>query len=289
MPVTEKNRRDMSKPPHQRLGNQTLTASPKTCIRNNYHSTIQIPQYGVLRSAPDSSVSSPSRSPMRVCPEQIPTSAFWVAKPQADVTFLGSGQCSSPGSGQTSGHNSMGGDILGQFWQHSRRGSPEYSPIPSPRMTSPGPSSRIHSGTVSPCAGGTAPGSPTSRLDEGKKQRHRLPEPSRNIPGSSMFGPNNSVTNNSIPMPRSPGRPDNPSTPRWKKGKLIGHGTFGHVYVGFNRYANLTEILHIQIHCHAAVCMLVFVPVIALLELGREPMNQVNVSSVTCTPEHGIY
>ncbi|KAG8083087.1 hypothetical protein GUJ93_ZPchr0014g47087 [Zizania palustris] len=93
----------------------------------------------------------------------------------------------SPGSGQTSGHNSVGGDMLAQlFWQPSR-GSPECSPIPSPRMTSPGPSSRVHSGSVSP-------------------------------------------------LHPSPGRSDNPPSPgsRWKKGKLIGRGTFGHVYVGFN-------------------------------------------------------
>jgi hypothetical protein len=39
-------------------------------------------------------------------------------------------------------------------------------------------------------------------------------------------------------VPRSPGRAENPTSPgsRWKKGKLLGRGTFGHVYVGFNRY-----------------------------------------------------
>lgn len=38
-------------------------------------------------------------------------------------------------------------------------------------------------------------------------------------------------------IPRSPGRTENPPIPgsRWKKGRLIGRGTFGHVYLGFNR------------------------------------------------------
>jgi hypothetical protein len=161
-------------------------------------------------------------------------------KPHADITFLGSGQCSSPGSGQTSGHNSVGGDMLAQlFWQPSR-GSPEYSPIPSPRMTSPGPSSRVHSGSVSPLhprAGGVASESPTNRRDEvKKKQTHRLPLPPLSISNSSPFLPNNSAPTS--PISRSPGRAENPPSPgsRWKKGKLIGRGTFGHVYVGFNRY-----------------------------------------------------
>nr|XP_010918582.1 mitogen-activated protein kinase kinase kinase YODA isoform X2 [Elaeis guineensis] len=237
--VTQKNLRETTKPTNLFSTNQIFSTSPKRGALNSNHSSIHVRPHGALGSAPDSSMSSPSRSPMRiVCPEQIPTSAFWAAKPHTDVTFLGSGQCSSPGSGQTSGHNSMGGDMLGQlFWQHSR-GSPEYSPIPSPRMTSPGPSSRIQSGTVSPLhprAGGTAPGSPTSRNDEGKKQSHRLPLPPINISGSP-FPPNNSTLNTPPSIPRSPGRTENSTSPgsRWKKGKLIGRGTFGHVYVGFN-------------------------------------------------------
>ncbi|WOL00076.1 mitogen-activated protein kinase kinase kinase YODA-like isoform X1 [Canna indica] len=229
----------MAKSANFLLGNQILSASPKHDFQNNFQSNVHIPRHGAFGSAPDSSLSSPSRSPMRVVfPEQIPTSALWVTKPHQDLTFVGSGQCSSPGSGQTSGHNSLGGDMLGQLWQHSR-GSPECSPIPSPRMTSPGPSSRIHSGTVSPLhprAGGTAPGSPTSRHDEGKKESHRLPLPPINIPTSSPFSPHNAAANISQPIIRSPGRTENPTSPgsRWKKGKLIGRGTFGHVYAGFN-------------------------------------------------------
>ncbi|KAJ6835089.1 mitogen-activated protein kinase kinase kinase YODA-like isoform X1 [Iris pallida] len=237
--IAQKSTRETAKPATLSFSNPVLSTSPKRGILSNHQTSTQITRHGAFASAPDSSLSSPSRSPMRgVCPEQIPSSVIWTAKPYPDVTFLGSGQCSSPGSGQTSGHNSMGGDMLGQiFWQHSR-GSPECSPIPSPRMTSPGPSSRIHSGAVSPLhprAGGTAPESPSSRHDEVKKQSHRLPLPPINVSNISPFSPNNmqSITSS---IPRSPGRTDNPQSPgsRWKKGKMVGRGTFGHVYVGFN-------------------------------------------------------
>jgi len=230
------------KPVNLLLSNQNLSTSPTRGVSSHQQTNTQVTRHGAFGSAPDSSMSSPSRSPLRtVSPEQIATTAFWASKPYPDVTFLGSGQCSSPGSGQTSGHNSMGGDMLGQlFWLQSR-GSPECSPIPSPRMTSPGPSSRIHSGAVSPLhprAGGTAPESPTSRHEEAKKQSHRLPlpPPPINVSNISPFSPNN-LQSSTPSIPRSPGRTENPPSPgsRWKKGKLIGRGTFGHVYAGFNR------------------------------------------------------
>ncbi|CAN0891737.1 Mitogen-activated protein kinase kinase kinase YODA [Linum grandiflorum] len=166
----------------------------------------------VPHSAPDSSMSSPSRSPLR------------------GFGLLGSGHCSSHGSGCNSGQNSIGGEMTGQlFWQQSK-GSAECSPIPSPRMTSPGPGSRVQSGAVTPIhprAGGAAD-------EDGKKQSHRLPLPPVTISNSFPFShPNSTATSPSVP--RSPGRAENPTSPgsRWKKGKLLGRGTFGQVYVGF--------------------------------------------------------
>ncbi|KAL6911823.1 hypothetical protein ACP4OV_000628 [Aristida adscensionis] len=236
--ITKKNTKEVGKPNNAFLSNQILSTSPRGTVVDSHQSNLQSTRQVTLESGPNSLMSSPSRSPRIICPDQIPTSAFWAVKPHADVTFLGSGQCSSPGSGQTSGHNSVGGDMLAQlFWQPSR-GSPECSPIPSPRMTSPGPSSRVHSGSVSPLhprAGGMAPESPTNRHADGKKkQTHRLPLPPLSISNNTSFLPNNS--NPTSPISRSPGRTENPPSPgsRWKKGKLIGRGTFGHVYVGFN-------------------------------------------------------
>ena len=161
--------------------NQFLATPPKEGVLSNCQSNAQSPQNGAFASAPDSSMSNPSRSPIRVvCPEQILTAA---PKPYPIVNLIGSRQCSSPGAGQTSEHNSMGGDIPGHLlWQHSRR-SPECSPIPNPGLASPVPGSRIHSSTVfprHPRAGGPAPESPTSWHDEGKKG-HRLPLPPSNI------------------------------------------------------------------------------------------------------------
>ncbi|XP_022873984.1 mitogen-activated protein kinase kinase kinase YODA, partial [Olea europaea var. sylvestris] len=220
--------------------NKNISSSPPTRRQlNSRVPNLQVPHHGAFFSAPDSSMSSPSRSPMRSSRyEQVTSSAFTTGKHYPDLLFLGSGPCSSPGSGQTSGHNSMGGDMSGQvFWQPSRE-SPECSPNPSPRMTSPGPSSRIHSGAVTPLhprAGEGHTESQTSWPDDTKQQSHRLPLPPLTSSNSSMFSHSNSAAT-SPSVPRSPGRVETltSSGSRWKKGKLLGRGTFGHVYVGFN-------------------------------------------------------
>ncbi|GLJ42461.1 hypothetical protein SUGI_0879980 [Cryptomeria japonica] len=220
--------------------NNHSNSSKKLLLNNRDVPTrLQIPVNGILASAPESSMSSPSRSPMRAyVSEQSQNNAFWATKPFPETAFFGSGHCSSPGSGYNSGHNSMGGDMAGQpFWQQSR-GSPECSPIPSPRMTS-GPSSRVQSGAVTPLhprALGAGPESPSSWLEEGQHHGHRLPLPPLSISNSSPFAASCSAASSSCAVPRSPGRADNPLSPgsRWKKGKLLGRGTFGHVYAGLN-------------------------------------------------------
>ncbi|KAL0452480.1 UNVERIFIED_CONTAM: Mitogen-activated protein kinase kinase kinase YODA [Sesamum latifolium] len=177
---------------------------------------LQVPHHGAFCSAPDSSMSSPSRSPMRACGyEQVTSTAFTAGKLYPDFPFLGSGQCSSPGSGQTSGHNSMGGDLSGQLFLQPSRGSPEYSPNPSPRMTSPGPGSRIHSGAVTPLhprAGGGHSESQSNWPDDAKQQSHRLPLPPITISNSSPFSHQNSAVT-SPSLPRSPGRAENLTSP----------------------------------------------------------------------------
>ena len=239
--VAQTNPRERKKPPNLSFCNHTSPTSPKRRPLGSHVPNLLVPYNGAFCSAPDSSMSSPSRSPLRAFgTEQATNSAFWTGKTYQDVTFVGSGQCSSPGSGHNSGHNSMGGDVSGQFFWQQSRGSPEYSPVPSPRMTSPGPSSRIQSGAVTPIhprAGGTPLESQTSWPDDGKQQSHRLPLPPITIVNSSPFSHSNSAAT-SPSVPRSPGRADNPPSPgsRWKKGKLLGTGSFGLVYVGFNRY-----------------------------------------------------
>ncbi|KAJ1384997.1 Protein kinase domain [Sesbania bispinosa] len=232
--ASQLNSREVKKPANI-LSNHVSSTSPKRRPLRNHVPNLQVPPHGAFYSAPDSSLSSPSRSPLRAFgTDQVLNSAFWAGKPYPEVNLVGSGHCSSPGSG----HNSMGGDMSGPlFWQPSR-GSPEYSPVPSPRMTSPGPSSRIQSGAVTPIhprAGGTPTESQTGWIDDGKQQSHRLPLPPLSITNSSPFSHSNSAAT-SPSMPRSPARADNPmsSGSRWKKGKLLGRGTFGHVYLGFN-------------------------------------------------------
>lgn len=233
-------KQDILRPGSPLSSHHYFSSSPKRGYFNTEAPAhLQIPVNGALGNVLDSSMSSPSRSPMRVYgSEQSPNSAFWAAKSFPEVVFFGSGHCSSPGSGHNSGHNSMGGDLIGQpFWQQSR-GSPECSPNPSPRMTS-GPSSRVQSGAVTPLhhrASGTAPGSPTSWPEERKHPCHRLPLPPLSISNSLPYVMSCSTPATSSGVPRSPGRQDNPPSPgsRWKKGKLLGRGTFGHVYAGLN-------------------------------------------------------
>ncbi|CAK7354902.1 unnamed protein product [Dovyalis caffra] len=99
------------------------------------------------------------------------------------------------------------------------------SPVPGSR--SPVPGSRAASRPTSPLhplLGGMSIDSPTGRLEDGKSQCHPLPLP----PGSPTSPP-------SLPGIKTTGASENSTTlSKWKKGKLLGRGTFGHVYLGFN-------------------------------------------------------
>ncbi|CAL1401010.1 unnamed protein product [Linum trigynum] len=222
--------------------NQKPSVSPRRAHLSSLVQNLQIPNRGILSSAPDSSMSSPCRSPIRLFGTEqvvVNTGLLLQGKNYADVVgLLGSGHCSSPGSGYNSGHNSIGGDMSGQlFWPNSRC-SPECSPIPSPRMTSPGPSSRIQSGAVTPQhprAGGGLAESPKGRHEDTKQQSHRLPVPPITISNTCPFSPAYSAAT-SPSLPRSPNRAENPTSPgsRWKKGRPLGRGTFGDVFLGFN-------------------------------------------------------
>ncbi|KAK0604067.1 hypothetical protein LWI29_011733 [Acer saccharum] len=97
--------------------------------------------------------------------------------------------------------------------------SADNSPFHSPRSRSPcrnpispnGPSSPIHS--------------KLSRESTGQIEVHPLPLP----PGAAIPSP-------SSPIPQVPAKPESlPMKCQWKKGKLIGRGTFGSVYVASNR------------------------------------------------------
>ncbi|PIN25070.1 MEKK [Handroanthus impetiginosus] len=71
--------------------------------------------------------------------------------------------------------------------------------------------------------------------DDEKQQSYPLPlPPEARLNSSPLSQPNLVVTSPSVPLPR-PERPENVKSPTsWKKGKLIGRGPFGDVYIGFN-------------------------------------------------------
>ncbi|XP_065873733.1 mitogen-activated protein kinase kinase kinase 3 [Euphorbia lathyris] len=97
---------------------------------------------------------------------------------------------------------------------------------PGPGSRSPGPASRGASRPTSPLhplLGGMSLESPTGRLEDGKNQCHPLP-----LPPSSPSSPS------SLPGIRTPVVAENIPMSKWKKGKLLGRGTFGHVFLGFN-------------------------------------------------------
>ncbi|KAK9053136.1 hypothetical protein SSX86_029766 [Deinandra increscens subsp. villosa] len=231
------------KPVKACVSNPTLPTSPEHHPLSCQMANLQIPQSaGFCRAPDDSSMSSPFRSPTRVFgPEPTLTSGFWAMRPYADTGFLGQGLYSSPGSGHNSSRNSVGVEMAAQsFWQHSRC-SRERSPILSPRMTSPGPSSGIHSGPATPLhpwAGGSNMGSSANWPDhvvKGEQQAHQLPLPPPAMSNTSPYSPSYS-TRTTPKIPKSPARADLLAShgSRWKKGRLLGRGTFGHVYLGFN-------------------------------------------------------
>ncbi|KAJ0910222.1 putative mitogen-activated protein kinase kinase kinase [Helianthus annuus] len=86
-------------------------------------------------------------------------------------------------------------------WQHSRC-SPECSPLPSPRMASPGPSSRIQSGSVTPLH--PRAGDWHDDAVTGKQQTHRLPLPPVTMSNAGPYSPSYS-TGTTPKVPRSPG------------------------------------------------------------------------------------
>ncbi|XP_011022952.1 PREDICTED: mitogen-activated protein kinase kinase kinase YODA-like [Populus euphratica] len=144
----------------------------------------------------------------------------------------GSGSVSSVSSSGSSGvedhdNNQGSSSLFGGYRlsvDHRGHGGGSRSPVPGSR--SPVPGSRTTSRPTSPLhplLGGMSLDSSTGRLEDGKSQWHPLPLP----PGSPTSPP-------SIPGTRTTGATDNSTLSKWKKGKLLGRGTFGHVYLGFN-------------------------------------------------------
>ncbi|XP_002971342.2 mitogen-activated protein kinase kinase kinase 3 [Selaginella moellendorffii] len=227
------NLRVLTKPDQSLTFSQAQTRHGVSCptsphLRNNF--LVNVPgealtygrNHGILNGTRDSYLVSPVRSTI------LTTAEMLSATPRSlqSTPDPASGHGSSPGSG----HNSTV-DTGQTSWCQSRA-SPELSPNPSPRR-SPGPSSRVQSQAVSPLHK-RAGGSDQERYHL-EVSAHRLPLPPA-VPSplvASNFPPS---PNASAVPPRSPNRSDSPttSTTKWQKGKLIGRGSFGNVYVGFD-------------------------------------------------------
>ncbi|KAL0332663.1 UNVERIFIED_CONTAM: Mitogen-activated protein kinase kinase kinase [Sesamum calycinum] len=98
----------------------------------------------------------------------------------------------------------------------------------SPLLRSPGRGLRCTTTATSPLharLSGINLDSPAAKLEDGRSECHRLPLP----PGSP-------ASPSALPTPRSPGITESSSSnsSKWRKGRLLGRGTFGHVYLGFN-------------------------------------------------------
>ena len=95
------------------------------------------------------------------------------------------------------------------------------------RPKSPGPGSRGPTSPTSPLHQRILSlDSPTGKQEDGKSECHPLP-----LPPGSPTSP--SALSNTWANGFSESTTSNLS--KWKKGKLLGRGTFGHVYLGFNR------------------------------------------------------
>ncbi|XP_022132587.1 mitogen-activated protein kinase kinase kinase 3 [Momordica charantia] len=97
------------------------------------------------------------------------------------------------------------------------------------RPRSPGPGSRGPTSPTSPLnprLSGMSLESPTGKLDDGKSRCHKLPLP----PSSNPTSPSSLTSTRAMNL----GDTNTTTQSKWQKGRLLGRGTFGHVYLGFN-------------------------------------------------------
>lgn len=118
----------------------------------------------------------------------------------------------------------------GLGFYYNKAFSVDNSPLHSPRL-SPQPRSKSPSGPASPLHH-PPPNDQSSmarRENCAQGNVHPLPLPPLAIPPVSPPTPKTDIT---------------PVKGQWKKGKLIGRGTFGSVYVASNRYVNVLHVAY---------------------------------------------
>ncbi|XP_042494667.1 mitogen-activated protein kinase kinase kinase 5 isoform X2 [Macadamia integrifolia] len=167
-----------------------------------------------VNSAPTSGFSTPVRSPRRYSSGDFLPSPFMVSQ-----GFQGWSAPEIPPS-----------DMLGGFSSRTSPekfiSSPDYSPLYSPTVRSPGLNPRSSSGAASPLhPKQSAESSSAWHESNGHVTVHPLPLPPGATPTSQP-----AFVHQSTPKPET-----SSMTSQWQKGKLIGRGTFGSVYVAANR------------------------------------------------------
>lgn len=261
--------------------NQTLCS--KSSLPNNINEKKNNKSFDdavSARASPRSSYTAPSASPSRFSgfdsdrighplpqPSISPTTSVVMVDLQGFA--LGSGSVSSSADSSVSSADNLDHGQLGIFRGY---GEAKFSP----QLKSPGRGSRAPTTATSPLHPrfvGSSLESPNKRLDDGKSEGHRLP-----LPPTSPTSP---PAPSSLPGTRicsSPNRPlvvgsnvknvgvvetSNCQVSKWKKGRLLGRGTFGHVYLGFNSESG-------------QMCAIKEVKVVADDQSSKESLKQLN-------------
>ncbi|KAI5672455.1 hypothetical protein M9H77_12819 [Catharanthus roseus] len=168
------------------------------------------------------------------------------------AAVLGSGSVSVSSSVSSSGSSDENSHIdQGQLVTSRGQGDFKLSPLPNLGLGSG--RTTTNTSPLHPRLSGLNLESP-GRVEDGKSECHRLPLP----PGSP-------TSPSALPTPRTclTTEGSNSNLSKWKKGKLLGRGTFGHVYVGFNSE-------------NGQMCAIKEVRVVADDQASRECLKQLN-------------
>ncbi|KAI3825429.1 hypothetical protein L1987_06916 [Smallanthus sonchifolius] len=165
----------------------------------------------------------------------------------------GSGSVSSSGNSSVSSSDYHNVDHV-QFGIVRRYGEIKFSPQPrSPK--------RVATATTSPRFVGSSLDSPNKRVDDGRSEWHPLPlPPPASPPAATRIGTSSILLNvKNVGVSEN----SNCQLSKWKKGRLLGRGTFGHVYLGFNSESG-------------QMCAIKEVKVVADDQSSKESLKQLN-------------
>lgn len=200
------------------LSSRYLPQGQNSVKNNRVNFKLDVP----TRSAPTSSLSSPAVSPQRTSPGNL-----FLSQNVSPQVFQGWSAPEMPVFDMVTG-------FTPQMSPEQTMFSTDNSPLHSPTVKSPHVNPRSPSGPASPLHPKISLETSTARRENNSHANvHRLPLPPGVVapPQASSIHPVIAKTE-SFPM-----------TTQWQKGKLIGRGTFGSVYVATNRYVNLTYSL----------------------------------------------